>query len=293
MQKRSFLRFQSVVLVLSLLLASALQAETEKGLLWRVETSQGAVSHLFGTIHSEDPRVLNMPPAVSQAFDTAKTLVLEMDLGAADGMAMGQAMMLPPGKDLQSLIGAELYRQSVNAMAERGYPEAIINRLQPWAVVLTLSMPQPKTGLFLDYVLYIRAAEQGKAVVGLEQMGEQLSVFTSLSMEEQVSLLRDTLRENDKFPQMFEQLIEAYLQRDLQALAALSEQQSMSASDKALQQRFMDTLVDERNQRMVTRLLPLLEKGGVFAAVGALHLPGNSGLLTQLRQHGLRVSPVY
>ena len=293
MQKRSLLRFQSVVLVLSLLLASALQAETEKGLLWRVETPQGAVSHLFGTIHSEDPRVLNMPPAVSQTFDTAKTLVLEMDLGAADGMAMGQAMMLPPGKNLQSLIGTELYRQSVNAMAERGYPEAIINRLQPWAVVLTLSMPQPKTGLFLDYVLYVRAAEQGKAVVGLEQMGEQLSVFTSLSMEEQVSLLRDTLRENDKFPQMFEQLIEAYLQRDLQALAALSEQQSMSASDKALQQRFMGTLVDERNQRMVTRLLPLLEEGGVFAAVGALHLPGNAGLLAQLRQHGLRVSPVY
>ena len=105
--------------------------------------------------------------------------------------------------------------------------------------------------------------------------------------------MRDTLRENDKFPQMFEQLIEAYLQRDLQALAALSEQQSMSASDKALQQRFMGTLVDERNQRMVTRLLPLLEEGGVFAAVGALHLPGNTGLLAQLRQHGLRVSPVY
>jgi len=291
-QKILFARFQPAFLLLFLLAAGALHAETEKGLLWRVETPRGAVNYLFGTIHSEDPRVLNLPAPVSQAFDAAQTLVLEMDLGAEDGQAMAQAMMLPPGKELQGLIGVELYRQSVTAMAERGYPEMVVNRMQPWAIVLTLSMPKPETGLFLDYLLYIRAAEQEKAVIGLEQMGEQLSVFTSLDMAEQVSLLRDALRDYREFPQQFEQLLEAYLQRDLQGLATLSEQ-SMNASDTALQKRFMGSLVDERNRRMMTRLLPLLEKGGVFAAVGALHLPGDTGLVALLRQQGLRVSPVY
>lgn len=292
MQKILFARLQPTFLLLFLLAAGALHAETEKGLLWRVETPRGAVNYLFGTIHSEDPRVLNLPAPVSQAFDAAQTLVLEMDLGAEDGQAMAQAMMLPPGKELQGLIGVELYRQSVTAMAERGYPEMVVNRMQPWAIVLTLSMPKPETGLFLDYLLYIRAAEQEKAVIGLEQMGEQLSVFTSLDMAEQVSLLRDALRDYREFPQQFEQLLEAYLQRDLQGLATLSEQ-SMNASDTALQKRFMGSLVDERNRRMMTRLLPLLEKGGVFAAVGALHLPGDTGLVALLRQQGLRVSPVY
>lgn len=292
MQKILFARLQPAFLLLFLLAAGALHAETEKGLLWRVETPRGAVNYLFGTIHSEDPRVLNLPAPVSQAFDAAQTLVLEMDLGAEDGQAMAQAMMLPPGKELQGLIGVELYRQSVTAMAERGYPEMVVNRMQPWAIVLTLSMPKPETGLFLDYLLYIRAAEQEKAVIGLEQMGEQLSVFTSLDMAEQVSLLRDALRDYREFPQQFEQLLEAYLQRDLQGLATLSEQ-SMNASDTALQKRFMGSLVDERNRRMMTRLLPLLEKGGVFAAVGALHLPGDTGLVALLRQQGLRVSPVY
>lgn len=281
------------LLLLFLLVAAPLPAETERGLLWRVETTQGEINYLFGTIHSEDPRVLELPGPVSQAFDSAQTLVLEMDLGAQDALAMGEVMMLPPGKNLQTLIGEELYRQSVAALAGRGYPEAVLERLQPWAIVLTLSMPQPKTGLFLDYVLYLQAAEQGKSVVGLEQMGEQLAVFTSLSLDEQLSLLRDALREQDRFPQMFERLLEAYLQRDLQALAALSEQQSMGGSDQALQQRFMGSLVDERNRRMAERLLPLLREGGVFAAVGALHLPGETGLLALLRRQGLRVSPVY
>lgn len=293
MTNNIFARFRFVLLLLLLLAAGALHAETEKGLLWRVETQQGSVNYLFATIHSEDPRVLALPAPVRQAFDTAQTLVLEMDLGVEGALAMGQAMMLPPDQALQSLIGEKLYRQCVTAMAERGYPGEVVDRLQPWAIVLTLSMPPPQTGLFLDYVLYVRAAEQGKAVVGLERLDEQLAVFTSLSMAEQTSLLRDTLREYRKLPQQFEQLIEAYLQRDLQALAKLGEQQSRSGSDKALQQRFMASLVDERNERMARRLLPLLEKGGVFAAVGALHLPGETGLLAQLRQQGLRVSPVY
>jgi uncharacterized protein YbaP (TraB family) len=38
-------------------------------------------------------------------------------------------------------------------------------------------------------------------------------------------------------------------------------------------------------------LLPLLENDRVFVAVGALHLPGESGLLALLRQKGFRLEP--
>jgi uncharacterized protein YbaP (TraB family) len=292
-QGKRFAWLSPLFLLLSLLAAVAARAETEKGLLWRIETREGAVSHLFGTIHSEDPRVLALPEPVSRRFDSARTLVLEMDLGAEDAVAMGQAMMLPAGEALRELLGPELYRQGVAAMAARGFPEAVVNRLQPWALILTLSMPQPETGLFLDYLLYLKAAELGKAVVGLERMDEQLAVFNSLSVNEQVSLLRDTLRDHDDFPRLFEQLLTTYLERDLQKLLALSEQQNLRGSDSALQQRFMSSLVDERNRRMASRLLPLLEKGGVFAAVGALHLPGETGLVAQLRRQGLELTPIY
>ena len=291
MQKKLFSALWPLLLLL-FLAAGATRAESENALLWRLETPQGAVSYLFGTIHSEDPRVLELPDPVKRAFGTAQTLVLEMDLGRDEAAEMGRAMLLPAGQDLQSLIGADLYQQSVSAMAERGYAEAVVSRLQPWAVVLTLSMPPAETGLFLDYVLYLQALEQGMTVFGLEQMHEQLGVFTSLSLDEQLSLLRDTLSEHDEFPRIFEKLLQAYLQRDLQSLAELGEE-SMQGSDKGLQQRFMGALLDERNQLMVRRLLPLLEKGEVFAAVGALHLPGEQGLLAMLRRQGLRITPVY
>lgn len=292
MQKILFVRLRPALLLLLLLACAGLHAESAKrGLLWQVETPQGAVSYLFGTIHSEDPRVLALPEPVKQAFGASHTLVLEMDLGTVDKAEMGKAMMLPPDQDLQRLIGAKLYHQSVSAMAGRGYPEEAVRRLQPWAIILTLSMPQPKTGLYLDNALYLRAAEQGMTVLGLEQMDEQLGVFTSLSLAEQISLLRDTLGEHEMLPQLFEQVLEAYLQRDLGRLAELGKSSASNAS--GTQKRFMGTLVDKRNTRMAQRLLPLLEKGGVFAAVGALHLPGETGLLAQLRQQGMRLRAVY
>lgn len=271
---------------------SPLRAETENALLWQIETANGRISHLFGTIHSDDPRVLNLPKPVATAFDKARTLVLEMDLGAEDTKAMGQAMFLPEGRDLLSLVGPELYTQSVIAMGERGYPEGVVSRMEPWAIFMMLSMPRPDSGLYLDYVLYMGAQEQGKKVVGLERMAEQLAVFTGLSRDEQVTLLRDTLRNYKQYPALFQELIVAYLNRDLATLLSISEQE-MASSDKALEQRFMRALVDVRNQRMAQRLMPLFQKGGVFAAVGALHLPGDEGLLTLLRKQGLTVKPVY
>ena len=41
---------------------------------------------------------------------------------------------------------------------------------------------------------------------------------------------------------------------------------------------------------MATRLAPLLAQGGVFVAVGALHLPGETGLVEALRGAGWRVT---
>jgi len=292
MQKISTVRWVEGLLLALIIVSTPLHAESANALLWRIEAPNGAVSHLFGTIHSEDPRVLSLSAPVAEAYDAAGTLVLEMDLGAEDGKAMGEAMLLPEGQDLLTLVGTQLYSQSVIALGERGYPEGVIKRLQPWAVAVTLSMPKPETGLFLDYVLYRGAQEQGKTVVGLETLDEQLAVFTSLSTAEQLTLLRDTLRDYKELPQQFQALIDAYLQRDLSKLQALSEQEMVS-SDKGLQEHFMDVLVNQRNQRMAERLSPLLQKGGVFAAVGALHLPGDKGLVALLRQQGFTVKPVY
>ncbi|MDZ7847866.1 MAG: TraB/GumN family protein [Owenweeksia sp.] len=54
----------------------------------------------------------------------------------------------------------------------------------------------------------------------------------------------------------------------------------------------MTALVDDRNLKWLEKLRPLLDDGNVFVAVGALHLPGENGLITLLRKEGYEVRRV-
>ena len=111
---------------------------------------------------------------------------------------------------------------------------AAFQDFKPWAVVTLLSLPPSEKGEFLDLVLYKAAVEARKEVKGLETMEEQLAVFDDLSEADQIALLRETLDSRDQMPAMFEDLIQAYLAQDLDALMERSEALSPGRGPKAL-----------------------------------------------------------
>jgi uncharacterized protein len=48
-----------------------------------------------------------------------------------------------------------------------------------------------------------------------------------------------------------------------------------------------------RSRRFAERLAPQLRRGGVFAAMGALHLYGRKGVLSLLAERGLKLRRIY
>jgi uncharacterized protein YbaP (TraB family) len=285
------LRFLSA-LALLVAAASAAAGNFDRGLLWKIERGDAAPSYLFGTMHSEDPDVLRLPAEVQHAFDRSDGLTLEVVLDAASLLSMTTAFMLTDGSSLESHIGSRLYKRAVAAMAEQGMPEMVIAGMKPWAVAVTLMTPPTRTGQVLDLVLYQRAIAAGKPVEGLETALEQMAVFDQLSKSDQVSLLEDTLDNLDSIEQMLGELKEAYLARDLKRLVEISDA-SMRTSDPGLVERFNARLIVERNHRMADRLQSGLQSGRQFVAVGALHLPGDEGLLNLLDKRGYRITRLY
>jgi len=59
------------------------QARFSRGLLWRVSKRGVAASHIFGTIHVADPRVLLIPDAVMQALSKSRSYAMEIQLNPA------------------------------------------------------------------------------------------------------------------------------------------------------------------------------------------------------------------
>jgi uncharacterized protein YbaP (TraB family) len=272
--------------------SSQADTDTSHGLLWQISKPGQKPAYLFGTIHSEDTEVVNLPAPVMEAIDASESVVLEILMDADAMKYSSTAMLMLDGRSLPDLIGLPLYRQVSVAIPSRGIPELVLNRMKPWAVAVTLSTPAPETGEVLDRRLYQDAVQKGKAVYGLETIEEQLQVFDTMPEADQIALLKDTV---DHFPEldaMQMELLAAYKQRDLGALLAIYET-SMQTGDQRLAEDLQRRLVDDRNQRMVERMQPYLQQGKAFIAIGALHLPGTTGLLSTLEQRGYTIRRIY
>jgi len=273
-------------------LGTAVASGFTRGLLFEISGAGPTPSYLFGTIHSDDPRVLALPARVQTAFDLADGFVME---AVPDPEAVDKArrvMLFGDGRRLSAVLPMDLYRQVVEAAASRGLTTAAIEPLKPWALVTLLSAPPSRSGEFLDLMLYRNAQEQGKPVAGLETLSEQMEILDGLSEAEQIALLRETLATIGELGEVQTRLLAAYVRRDLDSLTQLNAMYRRWSSPE-LAARVQELAIDERNARMAERLRPLLDQGGRFIAIGALHLPGPKGVLQRLLDAGLVVQLLY
>lgn len=171
-------------------------------------------------------------------------------------------------------------------------PEMLVQQMKPWAVAAQLNLPQSQSGIFLDMKLFQEASASGKAVYGLETMAEQMGVFESMSEREQLVFLDESIKHANEVPEMIRRILDLYLAGDLTGLKQYSDRM-MARNSSQLTEIFQKRLIVDRNQRMVERMQPRLDEGNAFIAVGALHLPGDEGILRLLEKQGYSVRSVY
>ncbi|MGB5438937.1 MAG: TraB/GumN family protein [Gammaproteobacteria bacterium] len=276
------------------LFISLAQASTDKsrGLLWELSKPGIPASYLFGTLHSEDPDVVQLAAPVQKVFDAAQAVVIEVLFDMEAMRLSSTAMLMMDGRSLKDIVGESLFAEAAAAMQVRGMPEMLTMHMQPWAVAVSLSTPVPETGQVLDMVLYQQALQLGKPVYGLETIQEQLGVFTTMPLGDQVMLLRNAVEHFHEIDALYAELLTAWKQRDLARLVEINEAELADGGEQFAAD-FQKRLVVHRNRLMAERMQPYLKQGGAFIAVGALHLPGVTGLLTLLEQGGYTVSLVY
>ena len=72
----------------------------------------------------------------------------------------------------------------------------------------------------------------------------------------------------------------------------LTEQYRPDLDAAALNEAMMFDILDGRNRTWMPGLSSELSRGGAFVAVGALHLPGEGGLVELLRGRGFTVTRI-
>jgi len=216
---------------------------------------------------------------------------VEIDLEPQAMAQLSDAMNFASGSALREVLDGPLYRRVAELVdTHYGLSRELLATLKPWAIFTVLSRPRPRTGKVLDQIFQDRAKAMGIPVYGLESAAELVEVLDGMPMADQIAILRDTVCNYADIIGQIDALTRHYLDRDLQAMVALNNQ---SHDDEALFDRLMERVLYRRNARMLERLETHLQAGNAFIAVGALHLPGERGLLSGLERRGYRVVAEY
>lgn len=269
-------------ITLWLWLATAQAAE--KSLFWQLESPSGQISYLFGTMHTDDPRVTDFSPTVVQALKRTETFVMEVAESSDPGL-----FMLENGNLAQALTSDEF--DKVRELADfHGMHLGATMQMKPWLLAVIFDLPKPQTPYAQDNLLRAAAEEQGKQVLGLETPQGHFGVMDSFSVSDQLVMLRAVLKRSQAEKQKdFDRLLKAYLAGDADKVAGMDEQITGGMLPEALWARMRIRLLDERNVVMAERSIALAGQAPVFIAVGAAHLAGKNGLLEAFRHAGFKL----
>lgn len=263
------------------------------GLFWKISKAGQPDSYLFGTIHLSDERLLPILEKVRPAIQQTQLFLMEVVLDDSAQQQLSSATLYTGGHLLEDDID-EITLDRITTIMQQyyGVPAAAVNRMKPWAVMATLSSPPPENNrAVLDIELQQLAEEFGHAVKGLETAEEQVAALGGMPLNEQLWLLKKTVEDFDANMGQWSELLEKYLARDLQGLVHMQQKQMDDST--TIDDRFMAALVDQRNVKMAERLQLYMQNRAVFAAIGALHLPGKNGVLHLLELQGYSVKLIY
>jgi uncharacterized protein YbaP (TraB family) len=286
------IRYACCLLALCIFATCAYAQRTyPKSLLWRI-TGNGLKqpSYLFGTIHLTDKRLFRLGDSVYHAIEKTEGLAIEVNPDEMGAYYINKAINDAEGAKLQELLSEKDFKKYSAALAKKFKKPAaeittgdIVTAKNKW---MADYLEKGEMATFLDAYLYNIARRQGKWVGGVEDIADQTGILDDLVDKSDIDMLlaTDTAYIKKAADNMMERMAEIYMNQDLSGIEAMT----MTGSAQ-----LHDLLMIKRNVKMARRIDSLTALRTMFIAVGAAHLPGDSGVIRLLQSKGFTVEPVF
>ncbi len=261
-------------------------------LLWKIEGNGLAEpSWLYGTQHLMCGEDFVIPDYAVQRLKSSGALVLEIDLSdPAVQQRMMQLSRLPEGKRISESIQDEETRADIEEFLTLHFGAGLeqFGGMRPFmlaTMAITAVAECEQAVESHDLHLVQEAMKLGTDVRALETVEFQFSLFDEIPLDDQVqeliSIVQDPATERDKFRSM----TELYRRQDIAGLYRL-------IGEDEFMQAHSELLIDERNRTWIPAMEEMSREKSMFYAVGAGHLPGDSGVINLLREAGYTLTPV-
>lgn len=262
--------------------------------LWVVRDADTTI-YLFGTFHMLDGRPW-FDDEVRIAFDASNELMLEATQPAGGQAAIGQLVtryaMDPQRRPLLRRVPEQDRARLQSALADADLAALASAPIDPWyaSISITVAAVQ-RLGLQgangAENALTEAAHARNIPVGQLESFEWQMRLLDGIPEGLQQYMLRATLDELSRLPQLIGPALDAWSRGDVEALEAVLND---PASDNPDLRRIM---LAERNQTWARWIRERMARPGtVFIAVGAGHLAGRDSVQAVLAEAGLRAERV-
>ncbi len=268
-------------------------------LLWKI-SGHGLKhnSYLFGTHHLISIHYLDSIPGVFPAFNHSDMVVSEIVLNEADVPARIQkASVLPDSLTMKSLLTAEDFefvdKELINTLK---MSLKDITRMHPSLIqtIYELELYRDRTrfdeNTASDSYFQLVASQKGIPVKGLETVDKQIELlFPMNNLKGKAEELVSTIRNKDILYDSYRELNRLYRTGNINGLERLNKTWNR---EWGISEEENTRMLDERNIDWVAQLPDLMKSNSCFIAVGALHLPGEKGLINLLRNKGYKVTAI-
>jgi len=252
-------------------------------------TKNGKTSHLLGTRHlSVD--IAKFPSEITDALAAASLAVFE----TAPDDHSDRALAAPASDPIPDALGPDLW-QHYQDLVGAPLAERLAGTDAPTALLMMAALYEDKTSALDDQLIQL-AQKQGIRVQGLETTAFQEKLIRHwLDMRALIAAVKVTPNRAELEQTTIDDLTDYCAGTDDDPGPDPKEKQDLldGGYTEAEITQYTEDLVFSRNRDWIPKLEKLFKHAGVFVAVGADHLVGDTGVVALLGKRGYKVTRVF
>lgn len=275
---------KKILFIAAFFFSISLFAQKDKTLLWEISgNGLSKKSYVYGTMHVNDKISYYLSDSFFKNLLNADIVSTESDPETWDEMMVltnpnepivpynfYSTFYLKPikKKDLKTIFSNENYFSSMLSGVEGVQSDYQENTV-------------------LDMFIYQTGRKYKKKIVGLENAKTTMLNIVKVGEDGAIpdEKNREPLMRLIKSGNFLETLNDYYREKDITMLDSIYK--------LMFSKKFFEVMITDRNVIMTKSIDSLAKTGSLFAAVGAAHLAGKTGIIQLLREKGYTVSPVY
>ncbi|RYZ12909.1 MAG: TraB/GumN family protein [Alphaproteobacteria bacterium] len=259
---------------------------------WAVKDADSTI-YLLGTIHLLKPDMEWRTEKLDAAL--AESTALWLELPTTNAAAMQSEMMilvsrygLSPADRLSRKLTKDEIKTLDEAARLAGLSASQLDVFRPWFAALTISTAamtragyDPASGV--DSKIEGIFRQRNITPKGLETAEEQIKVFASMTSDQELRYLRETMEEYQDAPTELDDMVKQWASADLTGMEEL-----FVTEMKDEEPDLYAALLVNRNANWVPQIEQMLQGSGTtFIAVGAGHLIGPDSVIAMLAAKGI------